>query len=1100
MVIHCEFRVIRQTHTQVAGLQLYSSDLKVEETTVQIASKMERAPPVPCSSSPEESIPAPSTAAPSAPLIHVQASQPIPPNEPAADQGFVQHQHQSPQNSRLAANQTSGQSQNQSAHSPSQAAGQRLVQYQNPQSQNASHAQNLAAYQALHRNSSYEGSQQLSPHQNSPLPHASTAVIQGYGPRQNSPPNASLPANQGFAPYQNSLHQNTGNTDSQAVPPCQGSSSPNLRNAGQPSFVPRQSRLAPNIGLPDTQGAIPDQKPLPPNVDNAGNQDYVLHQGSSPSDPNNTGRPESVPRRSSQPSNPRRLVIEGFGRYGSHRPPNAGNADAQQPNARHSAVPSNTSHSVSQGSIPDQKTLSPNTGSPPSQGSPQYQNQQSPGVHDGRRASGSRASPGTSYTARQVSAKHQAPLSPDAGQVANQGSVQYQAPPTLETGFAASQRFIPYQSVVPLNVGPAVTSQNVSSAADQGIPNSQKAPTPYKNSISSQGLSHNENPNPQRRDAKLPIGQGNPSLPRAPLEKSNLSAVKSVASQIKGFDQEKKNRLISVLEKAKKKKELETAKSKQAELSKTSVVGRPQQSPDMQRTDVIAETKSSVNLIRGPQTHREVPDGQATLRSVVETVNPVIKEAPAPSGQDLGNPESQLASEEKLEVSPKHQIDVGVVAEPQSTAPLPTKRQLSEQNIFSSDPLDSSTSHPPRISLLSPSPPSPQPPTKPSDGINPSSPASSPPSVELIQESLGELPAVEVEQSSVIRLISPDLQGKTGRPLPPRGHAFPRRADIDDLSLPSVKPTQKDLDRSSPPAEGRPETSGGRIPEVNSPAPQNGSGGVGNYEGVLHDVVGQPAVEQAAEMKKKKGKGRREEGRKRARSPEKHAGAEELDDRYDWYQVDVGAVMGRACPPRPPLKLLQGARLGGTNPSRPPTGGWLGFMKEKTVVFADSEDTVGSLLTGDVPGLPPTMSTQKSQYTAAAAANNSSSLTKAYPQPGENVCPNGRSCPFFEFHDERAKGVEMATQLLPTEDEQFSFCPWLPEDFFGDGGYISNPPSPIQPTNDGEDEEDSGGRARKRARLAEDESVNRGEGGEGKKEEDGEEGEGEDKEGGKGKE
>ncbi|KAK6330619.1 hypothetical protein TWF718_002816 [Orbilia javanica] len=64
------------------------------------------------------------------------------------------------------------------------------------------------------------------------------------------------------------------------------------------------------------------------------------------------------------------------------------------------------------------------------------------------------------------------------------------------------------------------------------------------------------------------------------------------------------------------------------------------------------------------------------------------------------------------------------------------------------------------------------------------------------------------------------------------------------------------------------------------------------------------------------------------------------------------------------------------------------------------------------------------------------------PAQANKVCPNGRDCPFFVFHDEGAQAAEMLAPSRPIAPGENEFCPWVPEDFFGDGGFIENPQNP----------------------------------------------------------
>ncbi|KAF3217685.1 hypothetical protein TWF679_001887 [Orbilia oligospora] len=486
----------------------------------------------------------------------------------------------------------------------------------------------------------------------------------------------------------------------------------------------------------------------------------------------------------------------------------------------------------------------------------------------------------------------------NVGYANNQGLSQPQTPLRPNAAYAASLELVRlvdqgsalFQYSASANARLAIILQNISPTADDRLLNSQNS------NISHEATGYRDT-NPVHQDAKLSTVQEDPPSSSPPQKENKSLAVKHIAGQIKGFDKEKKNKLLMVLEKAKTKKESEAVDSKKAGLSNEAVVDGPEQRPTMQEADVIAEAKYATNL--------------------------------APEKHNVGNLASHPAGEEGLVVSPTPRPDI--IAEHRRALPLPTKR-LPEQNILSPVPPSLLRSCPPEISLLAPSPLSSEPSTKLCHNIRTSSPANLSRTMKLTQGPLGE-PSTTETLAGAVAEVKPVAEAK-----------------------------ESNIIRWTPPdprAEHSSKTPEGGVPEKNSPMPQNT---FWDSEFFFHGVASKPAARWTSAADNNKEKGKDEKGKGRAFSPEDRAGEEKLDDRYDWYQVDIEAAVGRADPPRVPFKLLQAAQLGiwGQNSGQADNTGsnesanerWLKNMKKKTEIFADSDDAVESRLTGNAPALP----------------------------------------------------------------------------------------------------------------------------------------------------
>ncbi|KAF3185880.1 hypothetical protein TWF788_003928 [Orbilia oligospora] len=625
---------------------------------------------------------------------------------------------------------------------------------------------------------------------------------------------------------------------------------------------------------------------------------------------------ESIPAPSTEPTSPSFVpawvyhsILPGAGPATGHGfvypeisyPLNVGYANNQglsqhqtplRPNAAYAA----SLELASQRPVPYQHPLPLNAGPQSGQGFPQSQGQFYRGVYHSEQAPSHGLYQGARCDAIQGYAQYQVPLTSDTVRLVDQGSA-------------------PFQYSASANARPAIIPQNVSPTADDRLLNSQNS------NISHEATGYRDT-NPVHQDAKLSTVQEDPPSSSPPQKESKSLAVKDIAGQIKGFDKEKKNKLLMVLEKAKTKKESEAVDSKKAGLSNEAVVDGPEQRPTMQEADVIAEAKYTTNL--------------------------------APEKHNVGNLASHPAGEEGLVVSPTPRPDI--IAEHRRALPLPTKR-LPEQNILSPVPPSLLRSCTPEISLLAPSPLSSEPSTKLCHDIRTSSPANLSRTMKLTQGPLGEpsttetlagavaevKPVAEAKESNIIRWTPPDPRGKKRRLLLARGYSFLKLFDIDEIC----------------PAEHSSKTPEGGVPEKNSPMPQNT---FWDSEFFFHGVASKPAARWTSAVDNNKEKGKDEKGKGRAFSPEDRAGEEKLDDRYDWYQVDIEAAVGRADPPRVPFKLLQAAQLGiwGQNSGQADNTGsnesanerWLKNMKKKTEIFADSDDAVESRLTGNAPALP----------------------------------------------------------------------------------------------------------------------------------------------------
>ncbi|KAF3181770.1 hypothetical protein TWF751_008336 [Orbilia oligospora] len=661
------------------------------------------------------------------------------------------------------------------------------------------------------------------------------------------------------------------------------------------SFVPARiyHSILPGAGPAAGHGVVHLEIPYPLNAGYANNEGLSQYQ--TPPRPNSAyvaslefgGYQNPLPAEYTQ-AHPSR----------SFSPQNTGNRGPQGHIHHQNPLLPALGHPASQIPVPYQNPLPLNAEPQSSQGFPQSQGRFYRGVYQSEQAPSHEVYRGAPYDAIQGYAQYQVRLMPDTGRSVDQGSV-------------------PSQNFASPNARPTIIPQNVSPTADDRLLNSQNS------NISHEAIGYRAT-NPAYHDAKLPTVQENPPSSSPPRKENKSSAVKDMAGQIKGFDKEKKNKFLIVLEKAKTKKELEAVDSKKAGLSDEAVFGRPEQRPKMQEADVIAEAKSATNL--------------------------------APEKHNFGNLTSHPTSKEGLAVPSTPRP--GVIAEHQRALPLPTKRQLPEQNILSPVPRIPIRSCPPEISLLAPSPLSLEPLTKVYHDIHASSPANLSRTMKLTQGPLGEpstietpvgavaevKPVAEAKQSNIIRWTPPGPRVKKRPFLLARGPSFLKRRDIDEISPPEHS--------SKTPEEG--------VTEKSSPMPQNT---FWDSEFFFHGVASKPATKQSFAVDNNKEKGKDEKGKGKAKSPEDRVGEEKLDDRYDWYQVDIEAAMGRAGSPRVPFKLLQAARLGiwgqhsgqagNTESNESANEGWLKDMKKKTEVFADSDDAVESRLTGNAPALPP---------------------------------------------------------------------------------------------------------------------------------------------------
>ncbi|KAF3107443.1 hypothetical protein TWF102_000361 [Orbilia oligospora] len=651
----------------------------------------------------------------------------------------------------------------------------------------------------------------------------------------------------------------------------------------------------------------------------------------------------------------------------SFSPQNTGNRGPQGHIHHQNPLLPALGHPTSQIPVPYQNPLPLNAGPQSGQGFPQSQGQFYRGVYHSEQAPSHEVYRGAPYDAIQ-------------------GYSQYQVPLMLDTGRSVNQGSVPSQNFASPNARPTIIPQNVSPTADDRLLNSQNS------NISHEAIGYLAT-NPAYHDAKLPTVQENPPSSSPPRKENKSSAVKDIAGQIKGFDKEKKNKFLIVLEKAKTKKELEAVDSKKAGLSDEAVVGRPEQRPKMQEADVIAEAKSATNL--------------------------------APEKHKFGNLTSHPAGKEGLAVPSTPRP--GVIAEHQRALPLPTKRQLPEQNILSPVPRSPLRSCPPEISLLAPSPLSLEPLTKVYHDIHASSPANLSCTMKLTQGPLGEPSTIETPVGAVAE-VKPVAEAKQSNiirwaPPGPREHS------------------------SKTPEEG--------IPEKNSPMPQNT---FWDSEFFFHGVASKPAAKRSFAVNNNKEKGKDEKGKGRAKSPEDRVGEEKLDDRYDWYQVDIETAMGRAGSLRVPFKLLQGARLGiwgqhsgqagNTESNESANEGWLKDMKKKTEVFADSDEAVESCLTGNAPALPPAVG-------GHSIGPGPAEPEYTFDKVDEDQCGSRTWHELTRYwEDHQAQQVAEFNPNLRPEDRYFK-VPTL--------GLLGSPL-----TSGGEVGDDYGEQARKRARLDED--------------------------------
>ncbi|KAF3313878.1 hypothetical protein TWF173_005472 [Orbilia oligospora] len=697
-----------------------------------------------------------------------------------------------------------------------------------------------------------------------------------------------------------------------------------------------------NAGYANNQGLRQYQTPLRPNTAYVAGLEFGGYQNPLPPD---AGYIQAHPSRSFSPQN-------------------TGNRGSQEPIYHQNPLLPALGHPASRIPVPYQNPLPLNAGPESGQSFPQSQGQFYRGVCHSEQAPSHGVYRGAPCDAIQGYAQYQVPLTPDTGRSVDQGSA-------------------PSQNFVSPNARPTIIPQNVSPTADDRSQNSN---------ISHEAIGYQAT-NQVYHDAKLPTVQENPPSSSPPRKENKSSAVKDIAGQIKGFDKEKKTKLLMVLEKAKTKKELETMDSKKAGLGDKAVVGRPEQRPNMQEADVIAEAKSATNL--------------------------------APEKHNCGNSASHPAGKEGLVVPSTPRPDV--IAEHRRALPMPTKRQLQEQSILSPVPLSPLRSHPPEISLLTPSPLSLEPLTKLYHDIHASSPANLSRTMKFTQEPLGEpstietpvgavaevKPVAEAKQSNIIRWTPPGLRGKKRRLLPERGPSFLKRLDIDEIS----------------PAEHSYKTPEGGVPEKNSPMPQNT---FWDSEFFFHGVASNPAAKRSFAVDNIKEKGKDEKGKGRAKSTEDCTGEEKFDDRYDWYQ-----------------RWYQGdIEAGNTESNESASESWLKDMKKKTEVFADSDDAVESRLTGNAPALPPAVG-------------------------GHSIGP-GPAEPEYTFDkvDEDQCGSRIWHELTRYwEDHQDQQVPELNPDSGPEDQYFKVPTlgllgSPL--TVGGEVGNDYGEQARKRARLDED--------------------------------
>ncbi|RVD90386.1 uncharacterized protein DFL_001352 [Arthrobotrys flagrans] len=677
---------------------------------------------------------------------------------------------------------------------------------------------------------------------------------------------------------------------------------------------------------------------------------------------------------------------------------------------------------------------------------------------------------------------YQNPLPPNASPDTNQGFVHYQNPLPPNFGRAASDGFVQYQNPTLFNAG--------------GGP------------VANQEFFHSQNPSPIQFDTSSANIQEAPVVPRVPGAGNTTRGIKELASEILKFDETKRSHLLDLLQRQQKKKEEEATSSRVAQQSPNMVAsgasalsvfgissfggqspsGGGFAVPSNPQLDVVAEPRRTALL----PTKYQLP-GQNIASSAPIYLPPLPRiSLPAPP---------QLLSKSPTELSHK--------THPSISANLPTTIELTQgptrglpvvETLGEAAPeaeLVTEAKSVAEVELIGAKEASKLPPK---DHLKTSEKSLA--TIEPIQNiARTSLEATDEAKNSIIKcLISLELKDKNGRLLPARGHSFLKRADVNEPPLPPVrttpeyrasirsKPSQALNSRArvhqntsrplqtlpsnlqlsgeirsvSPSSEERlSKNTPEEDQEENPPAQQFRFGN--SDASFFHRMHDQFSSKDPLNMGNNKRKGENEKGKGKAKAPEERLDGGKLDDRYDWYQVDVEAVMGRAQPPRPPSKFLQSAQVvnpredsnpedtcleSSGNPELELTKIWMKDMKEQTDALTD-DFPAGPRIVSDAPPIPLGIGGRSAPDLSLEGLNigSSSEPTQLYPQPEENICPNGKDCPFFDFHHERAKAVEMLFRTHPIEVGQIGFRPWLLYDFFGVGEFVPNPQGPIaEPT------------------------------------------------------